>query len=63
MTDLDARQLKAMVDAARAIHLPDGNHDCAGCGLDASETPRQWPCATAKALGWPRVEMVVRWDA
>jgi hypothetical protein len=56
-----------ILDAARKIHVPDGALDCVGCmaaaGLgDVGDPHIPWPCATAKALGTPRVEMAVRWD-
>lgn len=60
-------QENALLTAARDIHVPDGALDCRGCMAaagfgDVGDPHIQWPCATAKALGSPRVEMAVRWD-
>lgn len=62
-----AEQQNVLLTAARDLHVPDGALDCIGCTAavgfgDVGDPHIQWPCATAKALGTPRVEMTVRWD-
>lgn len=55
--------LHVLVDAARALHVPDGSHDCVACNAHVTTgEPVQWPCPTAAALGTPRVVLSVEWD-
>lgn len=49
--------------AARALHVPDGSHDCKSCNAHVTTgEPVQWPCPTATALGTPRLVMTVEWE-
>ena len=57
------QELRNLIDSARALHVPDGSHDCKACNAHVTTgEPVQWPCATASALGTPRVVLTVEWE-
>ena len=57
------QDLRTLINSARALHVPDGSHDCRACNAHVTTgEPVQWPCPTAAALGTPRVVLTVEWE-